>query len=98
MCDSIESVVAAAVSSSCDSEIGRSRTSKKSTIEHAQEAATARMQGQWLCWRKILGPRNAISTLAAKGKSGTSHRQSAGSNMAGLLGLKRFDAGWRERW
>ena len=43
-------------------------------MDAAQEAAAARMHGQWLCRRSNRGPKKAVTMAAASGNAGISHR------------------------
>src|SRR5439155_26628517 len=64
--------------------------------DKTQEARVATIQGKWLRSRSQRGPSKPVTTLAASGKAGISQRYPVGSNMAGLLGMARLDAGRRE--
>src|SRR5438093_523820 len=61
--------------------------------DKTQDARVATIQGKWLRSRSQRGPSKPVTTLAANGKAGISQRYPLGSNMAGLLGMPRLDAG-----
>src|SRR5439155_6055886 len=61
--------------------------------DKTQEVTVATIQGKWLRSRSQRGPSKPVTTLAASGKAGISQRYPLGSNMAGLLGMPRLDAG-----